>query len=464
MGNNLAKIMGTEPGEAIENLLGGANRVLNLSANLRLDRDSKFSKTLNVLGIATSVGWALRSGYTFIRDLRDETVEYRVKIGQEDNMYEFAQKLAMESIPDKDKTDLIARARWDGERSYVSTIFDSELHQEVTIRDFKVIISTDTIVLEDDKKKDSPADVNFRGARRNRTTRSNSIPNGITIICPSLAARNAVLEELASRIVVNTRRDPRLYLARDYGDFSSARMTKRSPESVILEAGQMDRVLNHIDVFLSNEKAYAELGIPYHTGALFYGPPGTGKTSITSVISGRFGLDVYHISLNSVNGDAALFELFSEIPEKSVVLFEDLDISPSASDRDSDEKERVTMSGLLNVLDGNLSPHGMIAILTTNHVDSLDPAIIRPGRVDLTEEFSYLNQDQLERTCEYFMGHVPEGLPEITKDHSISSADIVGVFRTNVLDIGATGPDLIEFLKGKMKIRTIKKKKKELVA
>lgn len=459
MGKILTKIIGNDPGEAIDNLLGGANRVITLSSNLRLSRDSKFSRVLNIIGVATSVGWAVRSGYEFLKDLRDDRSIYTIKISQNESLYEVAQRLAMASVPEEDKTDIVARVRWNSEGfADISTIFDSELNQEVRIRGHKAFISTS--VYEDSRQEGrGHAVVSEDRSDRLRKKTSSIKNNDLIITCFSLEARNDILEELKSHILINNEREVQLYLARDWGAFHPTGMSKRSPESVILKDGQMDRIIKHLEVFLANEKAYADLGIPYHTGVLLYGPPGTGKTSITSVLSDHFGVDVYHISLNSVKGDTALFELFSEIDDNSIVLFEDVDVSSSASDRDSDESDKVTMSGLLNVLDGNLSPHGMISILTTNHKDSLDSAVIRPGRVDLVEHFDFVDQHQLESTCKYFMGYIPEDLPKISRNHLVSSADIVGVFRSNILDIPSTEQDLIKFLKKKIK-KSEKKSKK----
>lgn len=446
MANTIAKILGNDPGDAFDSVLSGISRAISFSSNIRLERDSKLNRFINMVGIAASIGSFVRSGYELIQDVRDDRKEYTIKISRGGSLYEAAQELALETVADTDKTNLIARTVWDEEegRYILSAIFDDDLEQRVTVRGHEVLISLSVYTNENTKQE--AQDTNM--ALRRKTTYTKT--SDLYITCYSVKARDAVLAELSSRISKSTVRESQLYSARDWGSFSSKTMAKRSPESVVLADEQMDRILEHFKVFLDNEQAYADLGIPYHTGALFYGPPGTGKTSITSVLSDKFGLDVYHISLNSINGDTALFELFSEIESNSIVLFEDVDVSPSASDRDSDEKERVTMSGLLNVLDGNLTPHGVISILTTNHKDALDPAVIRPGRVDLIEHFSYMDQSQLERTCKHFMGYIPENLPKITRDHKVSSADIVGVFRANIVDIPSTEGDLIMFLRGKV--------------
>jgi SpoVK/Ycf46/Vps4 family AAA+-type ATPase len=118
-------------------------------------------------------------------------------------------------------------------------------------------------------------------------------------------------------------------------------------------------------------------------------------------------------------------------------------------DRDKDD-QGVTMTGMLNVLDGFQSPPGVITIMTTNRLDVLDDAIKRPGRVDLLEELSCLDDYQLRGLCEYFIGYVPEDLPKITPDDGISSADIMGVVRKHLPDFENAGPDIVKFIEEKV--------------
>jgi mitochondrial chaperone BCS1 len=154
------------------------------------------------------------------------------------------------------------------------------------------------------------------------------------------------------------------------------------------------------------QRRYRSRSMPYRRGYLFYGPPGTGKSSLSTALAGEFGLDLYEVKIPSVASDADLEQMFQEVPPQCIVLLEDID-AVWAGDRDlpadttasisredrtiggglssgsHSPRSNCTLSGLLNVLDGVGSQEGRIVIMTTNKPELLDPALVRPGRVDL---------------------------------------------------------------------------------
>ncbi len=142
-----------------------------------------------------------------------------------------------------------------------------------------------------------------------------------------------------------------------------------------------------------SRERYRKLGVPYHRGYLLYGPPGTGKTSLVSGLAAHFGMSIYALNLTEFN-DRTLKTAMNDVPEHSVILFEDIDCmrssnrrikqgsSSSATPEDAVDRLGVTLSGLLNVLDGFHAPENVIFVMTTNHVEALDPALLRPGRID----------------------------------------------------------------------------------
>lgn len=157
---------------------------------------------------------------------------------------------------------------------------------------------------------------------------------------------------------------------------------------------------------------YANRGIPYRRGYLLYGPPGTGKSSLSLALAGYFRMKIYIVSLSSTAAtEENLSSLFLELPTRCVVLLEDIDSAglthtreeinnvptPGSTSGKEDPangaKEttapqgRISLSGLLNILDGVASQEGRILVMTTNHVENLDKALIRPGRVDMVIPF-----------------------------------------------------------------------------
>ncbi|KAF2215074.1 hypothetical protein CERZMDRAFT_27539, partial [Cercospora zeae-maydis SCOH1-5] len=166
----------------------------------------------------------------------------------------------------------------------------------------------------------------------------------------------------------------------------------RTLDTVAMEVVTRQNIIASVQKYLAPETGnwYAQRGLPLRKGILLHGPPGTGKTSFSTALAGHFGLDLYILSFTSTEmDDGKLATLFSELPEKCVVLMEDVDsagiereniVKPSTDLLAP--KKRVTLSGLLNVIDGAGAAEGRLLIMTSNSANSLDPALVRPGRID----------------------------------------------------------------------------------
>lgn len=404
--------------------------------------------------VATSV--LIKSALAFRRSYKESDAFY-VKIREDDRLFQIAENWLMEIMPEEDKISLYTRTTTtigedhpsDGPADpggsqklsvNIHTTFDGSVVQEVTLDKHKIRIEA------------SSPDVR----RKSASTKELVSQREFRFMCSSLEAREAVLTELRHRAKSLADEGNQLYVCRSWGNFARRIAPTRDVNSVILKSNQMERICNHVDEFLASEGAYAKTGLPYHTGILLYGPPGTGKSSTGTVIGTKFGLDIYYISLLIMDSDEALQDAFSVVPPRSIVIVEDIDITSATSSRDPEGPRGVTMQGLLNVLDGQLAPHGVITFMTTNNVDSLDDAIIRPGRVDLMEEIGNLDNEQLRGICEYFMGSVPTGLPKISVNDNISSASVIGILRNYIPNFSEASTELVKFVKES-------KKKKELV-
>jgi chaperone BCS1 len=138
----------------------------------------------------------------------------------------------------------------------------------------------------------------------------------------------------------------------------------------------------------------------WHRGYLLYGPPGTGKTSIAWALAHHFALDLWYMPLADIEKDQELIRLVSNVKPRSMLLLEDIDVFHAAKVREDDNG--VSMSGLLNSLDGVATPHGLITVMTTNDRSMLDDALVRPGRIDRTEEIGLLDDDQGMRLLQLF--------------------------------------------------------------
>ncbi|KAL4938915.1 P-loop containing nucleoside triphosphate hydrolase protein [Aspergillus oleicola] len=185
----------------------------------------------------------------------------------------------------------------------------------------------------------------------------------------------------------------------------------RDISTIIIDQQKKQTILRDVNEYLHphTRQWYANHGIPYRRGYLFSGPPGTGKTSLASAIAGVFGLDIYVLSLQDPTMTETQFtRLFAEVPTRCVVLLEDVDAAglnrgDLAPTKDTNQlaqstnanSSSISLSGLLNAIDGVSSHEGRILIMTTNMPQDLDRALIRPGRVDLHIRFQLPSREEL---------------------------------------------------------------------
>lgn len=184
---------------------------------------------------------------------------------------------------------------------------------------------------------------------------------------------------------------------------------RRQFDSVILDKDVAQRILLDVEEFLLSRDWYSQRGVPYRRGYLLHGPPGCGKTSYIMALAGKLEYDICQMNLsNSALSDERLSYLLNVAPMKSIILLEDIDAAfLSREDIDMNRSAyqglgRVTLSGILNVLDGVASSEERILFMTTNYPERLDPALTRPGRVDMKVYIGYASDDQLARAFEKF--------------------------------------------------------------
>ncbi|KAF9068383.1 P-loop containing nucleoside triphosphate hydrolase protein [Rhodocollybia butyracea] len=221
---------------------------------------------------------------------------------------------------------------------------------------------------------------------------------------------------------------------------------KRPMSSIVLQPGVKDMLLADCKDFLCSEDWYAERGIPFRRGYLLHGVPGSGKTSLIHSLAGELGLDIYVVSLSSKGmSDNTLTTLMGSVPSRCILLLEDLDAaftrsvsrdssstgapkeataSTAAATPEATDGSTLSLSGLLNSLDGVAAAEGRLLFATTNHIERLDPALSRPGRCDVWVNFTNATKWQAEGIFKCFFPSKPANPVSSSSSASSSSSSL----------------------------------------
>ncbi|CAI9777531.1 unnamed protein product [Fraxinus pennsylvanica] len=221
-------------------------------------------------------------------------------------------------------------------------------------------------------------------------------------------------------------------------------------DTLALEPNKKEEIIKDLIRFTEAKDYYAKIGKAWKRGYLLYGPPGTGKSTMIAAMANLLKYDVYDLELTAVKDNTELRKLLIDTSNKSIIVIEDIDCSldltgqrekkEKTDDEKKEEKDKdpvkaevkkrdennqnsqVTLSGLLNFIDGLWSACGgeRIIVFTTNYVEKLDPALIRRGRMDMHIELSYccfeafkvLAKNYLDLESHELFGRIDELLQE----------------------------------------------------
>lgn len=211
----------------------------------------------------------------------------------------------------------------------------------------------------------------------------------------------------------------------------AAQVLRRDMETVVLDPAVKHKIFEELNSFFADRDWYLQKNIPHKLTAVFHGIPGTGKTSVIKALASYYGVPIYIINI-SEHTDRSFQIAMETVPQRSFILIEDFDSAgavksrfPSASAKkegeldqapvaqapaapsrlskeDQDEASELlksmlglSLTGVLNTLDGIVSLDSVGVFLTTNKLESIDPAVIRDGRVDLIVEFEALRDPEI---------------------------------------------------------------------
>ncbi|RWR75314.1 AAA-ATPase [Cinnamomum micranthum f. kanehirae] len=232
-------------------------------------------------------------------------------------------------------------------------------------------------------------------------------------------------------------------------------------DTLAMDPNKKLEIMADLRSFADGQDFYQKTGRAWKRGYLLYGPPGTGKSSMIAAMANYLGYDIFDLELTEVVTNSELRKLLMKTTSKSIIVIEDIDCSinltnrsrpknpqqpqppqpqqpsPEAAEGD-DVRKTITLSGLLNFTDGLWSCCGSerIFVFTTNHIEKLDPALLRCGRMDMHIHMSFCTFPALK-------------ILEVVDLAAMTPADISEVLIKNRMDREKAVSELLNVLREK---------------
>jgi AAA+ superfamily predicted ATPase len=214
---------------------------------------------------------------------------------------------------------------------------------------------------------------------------------------------------------------------------------------------EVREVEDRVNFFLNSREWYDQRGIPYQLGLLLSGLPGTGKTSIIRAVANLTKRHIINVNFSSISTATQLKNLFFNekltvytdssmstydvltIPiQDRIYVLEEIDALTNVvkqrvpgAEKEDPLPDELTLGEILTALDGTLETPGRIVIMTSNHPEVLDKALIRPGRIDVAVKFGHAKRRLIEEmyTCFFGRSFTPRDL-DLIPDEKLTAAEV----------------------------------------
>ncbi|KAJ0266867.1 AAA-ATPase [Hirschfeldia incana] len=260
-------------------------------------------------------------------------------------------------------------------------------------------------------------------------------------------------------------------------------------ETLAMDPVKKQQIMDDLKDFAEGQMFYQKTGRAWKRGYLLYGPPGTGKSSMIAAMANHLGYDIYDLELTEVHSNSELRKLLMKTSSKSIIVIEDIDCSINLTNRKKNNatatqrsyydmetarpggtgtgsgeesgngNNTITLSGLLNFTDGLWSCCGSerIFVFTTNHIEKLDPALLRSGRMDMHIHMSYCDFPSLKILLRNYLGYEEEDvngdvlkeMERVVEKAEMTPADVSEALIKNRRDKERAVRELLEDLKSR---------------
>ncbi|XP_020157376.3 AAA-ATPase At3g50940 [Aegilops tauschii subsp. strangulata] len=274
-----------------------------------------------------------------------------------------------------------------------------------------------------------------------------------------------------AKAIKDQERSLSIYMNERYDEWSPIGLQHPSTfDTLAMDHKQKQSIVDDLNRFIKRKDYYRRIGKAWKRGYLLYGPPGTGKSSLIAAIANHLRFDIYDLELTGVDSNSDLRRLLVGMTNRSILVVEDIDCTIELKQREEEDEEqskssstekkkaedKVTLSGLLNFVDGLWSTSGeeRIIIFTTNYKERLDPALLRPGRMDMHIHMGYCTTEAFRILANnYHSIDYHATYPEIEKlieEVMVTPAEVAEVLmRNDNTDVALH--DLVKLLKLKKK-------------
>lgn len=247
-----------------------------------------------------------------------------------------------------------------------------------------------------------------------------------------------LLKKELEKVITHREKDLNVWAQGKWGDWTVAGELGRPLNTVITSDNTKEDLLNDLRKFYESSEKYARVGVPYKRNILLHGPPGTGKTSLVKALATELELNLWYLNLGDVVEDGSLSAALRDIGSRGILLIEDIDSFYAANSREekaeglkTSGRKELSTSGLLNFLDGALTPRGLVVFLTTNHIEKLDTALLREGRVDRKVYMGHPDWEGVCQLWDLFFPGVAVGLERPAAPLEVSQAAVSEVLKSN---------------------------------